>query len=163
MDSEPTADTQPDATQGVRALAAQGLIKNYVTGTVGLSAVPVPLFDIAAISALQLLMIRKLAKLYGKRFSEKVARSVMTSLVGGFVGFGLGATSSSLLKIVPGVGQLMGFATLPLMAGATTYALGKVFAKHFEEGGSLFDMEPASLKELYEHYLKKGKEAAAAV
>lgn len=157
MTSETTSDTQPAATAGVRALVAEGVIKNYVTGAVGLSAIPVPLFDIAAITALQLAMIRKLAKLYGKPFSEKLARTLITSLVGGFVGYGLGATSASLVKAVPGIGWLIGYATLPLMAGATTYALGKVFVKHFEEGGSLFDLEPASLKAMYVRELKKGK------
>lgn len=162
MTSEAIADGQPDATAGVRALVAEGIIKNYVAGSIGASAIPVPLFDIAAIGVLQLRMIQRLAKLYGRAFSEKLGRSLISALVGGFVGYGLGATSSSLLKVVPGVGSLIGFATLPLMAGATTYALGKVFVKHFEDGGSLFDLEPDSLKALYVKELKRGRKISEA-
>ena len=163
MTSEAIADAKPEAAAGVRALVAEGIIKNYVAGSIGASAIPLPVVDIAAIGALQLRMIQKLSKLYGQAFSQKLVRSSIVSLAGGFVGYGLGATSSSLLKAVPGIGWLMGFATLPLMAGATTYALGKVFVKHFEDGGSLFDLEPDSLKALYVKELKRGKKISEAL
>ncbi|MDE2463441.1 MAG: GTPase, partial [Alphaproteobacteria bacterium] len=53
--------------------------------------------------------------------------------------------------------------TLPSLAAASTYALGKVFIQHFESGGTFLDMDPdkvsAYFKEQYEY--KRSADASA--
>ena len=146
-----------------RGLIAENLIKNHVLGAVAASIVPVPLFDIAAVVAIQLRMIAKLSDLYGKPFSEKLGRNIITSLAGGVFGYGAGVTVAiSLTKLIPGVGWMLGMVSLPVVAGATTYAIGQVIAKQYETGGDLFDLSTEAMRAFYDQQFEKGKKLAEA-
>ncbi|MBU0724003.1 MAG: DUF697 domain-containing protein [Alphaproteobacteria bacterium] len=151
-------ETEDTLTQ---TLAGNSLIKNYVVASVAASAVPVPLFDIAAVTAIQLRMIQKLSHLYGKPFSEGVVRSIIASLGGSVVGIGVGAMAASLVKFVPVIGWAASIMSLPLIAGASTYAIGQVFQKHYAEGGTAFDLKTEDVKAYYKEQFEKGKVMAA--
>ena len=159
----PSTSTPHTSTEGVvRALAAEGEIKSYTMATIAASVVPVPLFDIAAITAIQARMIQKLSHLYGQEFSEHAVRNTVTALAGGALGYGVGATVAlSMFKLVPGIGWIVGSATMPIITGATTYAIGRVYAKHFESGGSVATLRAEAMRSYYKEQLQKGKELAA--
>ncbi|WP_193222177.1 YcjF family protein [Alkalilimnicola sp. S0819] len=145
-----------------RALVADNQIKNYVIASVGASIVPVPLFDIAAVFAIQMRMIQKLSQLYGTPFSEGAVRNTAIALGGGVLGYGAGATVAvSLTKIIPGVGWMLGMAALPVVSGASTYAVGRVYLKHFQEGGSVLDLNHEKMRAYYREQFEKGKQLAA--
>jgi len=147
-----------------RVLTAENQVKNYVIASVAASVVPVPLFDIVAVTAIQLRMIQKVSELYGRPFSERAGRNIITALAGGALGYGVGATAAaSMAKLIPGIGWMVGMASLPVVAGATTYAIGRVFIKHYEEGGSMFDMSADTLRAYYKEQFEKGKQLAAQV
>ncbi|MBR9970303.1 YcjF family protein [Magnetospirillum sulfuroxidans] len=144
-----------------RGLVAENMIKNYVIGSVAAAIVPVPLFDIAAVVGIQLRMIQKLSELYGKPFSESLGRSIIASLAGGVVGYGAGmVVAVSLTKLIPGVGWMMGMVSLPVIAGGSTYAIGQVFMKHYENGGDISDLCAKSWSAFYQEQFEKGKELA---
>lgn len=143
-------------------LAAENLIKNHVIGAVSIAIVPIPLIDIAAVGALQLRMIHKLSDHYGKDFSNELVRSLIASLGGSFLGYGGGMMAMSLLKVVPGVGWMLGMVSVPVVSGAATYAIGKVFQKHFEEGGTIFDLTPAKVKAYADEQYERGVAIAKA-
>lgn len=141
-----------------RALTADHTIKNHVIATISAAIIPVPVVDVAAIIGIQLNMIRKLSELYGKPFSQSLGKSIIFSLGGGILGYGVGATLTiSAIKIIPGIGWMIGWATLPVVAGATTFAIGRVFAKHYEEGGSMFDLSTKSVSAYYKQEYQKGR------
>jgi hypothetical protein len=75
-----------------------------------------------------------------------------------------GATVSrigaSALKAIPGVGTLLGIGSQVVMAGATTYALGRLFDSHFSGGKGLDSINLDSAKKQYNDLLSKGKEYA---
>lgn len=147
-----------------RGLVAENLIKDYVIASVAASIVPVPLFDIAAVAAIEMRMIQKLSELYGKPFSEGVGRNILASLAGGVLGYGVGAAVAvSLTKLIPGVGWMMGMVSLPVMSGASTYAVGRVFVKHYEGGGDIFDLSTEAMRSYYKEQFEKGKKLAAKV
>ncbi|TNC95014.1 MAG: hypothetical protein FD119_2801 [Stygiobacter sp.] len=147
-----------------RDLVAENMIKDYVLAAVAASIVPVPLFDIAAVVAIELRMIQKLSELYGKPFSESLGRSVIASLAGGVVGYGAGmAVAVSLTKLIPGVGWMLGMVSLPVIAGAATYAIGRVFVKHYENGGDIFNLSADAMRAYYKQQFEKGKALAAKV
>ncbi len=147
-----------------RSLIAESLVKDYVLASVAASIVPVPLFDIAAVVAIELRMIQKLSELYGKPFSEGVGRNVIMSLAGGVVGYGAGmAVAVSLTKLIPGIGWMMGMVSLPVLSGASTYAVGRVFIKHYEGGGDIFDLSTEAMRTYYKEQFEKGKALAAKV
>lgn len=164
MATSKATEATPESTEVdlTKELTAENMIKNYVIASVGASIVPVPLFDIAAVVAIQIRMIQKLSQMYGTSFSDRMARNVITALGGGVIGYGAGfAVAASASKLIPGIGWMIGMASLPLVSGASTYAVGRAVVKHFENGGSLFDFSAEDMRAYYREQLEKGKELAA--
>lgn len=148
---------------GERRFKAENLIKNHVMAAGAMSVVPLPLVDVAAITVVQLRMIQKLAAMYGTSFSESRVRNTLAGLAGGVVGHGAGViTALSLAKAIPGLGWILGMVSLPVVVGASTYAIGRVYVRHFEEGGSIYDISVDSAKSYYNEQLEKGKRIAEA-
>lgn len=138
---------------------ARAIIKKHVLISMGVGAVPIPMVDVAAVTGVQLSMISKLAKVHGVQFAEDLGKSLLASLVGG-VGSKALVTGfiGSAIKAIPVVGSAIGAVTFPAFAGATTYAVGKVFDRHFAEGGTMLDFKPAAVKDYFSDELDKGKE-----
>ncbi|MDZ5645858.1 YcjF family protein [Nitrospirillum sp. BR 11828] len=141
-------------------LLANNKIKDYVVATMALSAVPLPIVDLAGITLIQLRMVQKLSQLYGKPFSKELGTSVLASLAGTFSGLAGGMAAVSLLKLVPGVGEAVALAGLPVATGAMTYAVGKVFVRHYEDGGSLLDLDTLTFKDFIAEQFETGKKLA---
>ena len=137
------------------------ITRNFTYWSVGGGLVPVPLLDIAAIYAAQVTMITKLTKVYGIPFNEHKFKNVIMPLFGslGLVPVATGLLAS-MIKIVPGVGHLVSGLSMPVMAGAITYATGKVFTAHFEAGGTLLDFDPESMKNHFQTSFAEGKGVA---
>jgi uncharacterized protein (DUF697 family) len=85
------------------------------------------------------------------------SKSLITSLVGGSLPV-IGVLGlSSVAKLIPGIGTLVGSASLSITAGAVTYAIGQVFIMHFEAGGSFENFEVKQAKSYFEREFKAGK------
>ncbi|MBN9669613.1 YcjF family protein [Roseibium aggregatum] len=156
------AGTETDVEFDVtRELTGDNLIKDYVIASVAASIVPVAFFDIAAVVAIQLRMIQKLSNLYGKPFSERLGRKVIYALAGGVLGYGAGyVVAASATKMIPGIGWMVGMVSLPVVAGGSTYAVGRSIMKHYEEGGTLMDFNASKMREFYKEQFEKGKDLA---
>jgi uncharacterized protein (DUF697 family) len=137
---------------------AQVLIKEHVLFSMGVGAIPLPLLDIVAITAVQMDMIRQLCRTYEVDYHETRGKAVVTALSGTTLGRLFGYGIGSALKVIPGIGSLLGGVTLAVTAGASTYAIGQVFARHFQGGGSLFDLDPEKFKAFYKEQMERGKE-----
>lgn len=137
-----------------REAAAQAIVKRHVPWAIGAAALPFPGADFAALVAVQLTMLSKLAAHYGVPFSKSAAKSVVVSLLGDVLGSTLSGGLVSLAKMVPIVGTLVGVVALPAIAGAVTYAVGKVFISHFEAGGTLLDLDPETLRNHFRQELE---------
>lgn len=133
---------------------AHACFKNYTIGAIAVGFIPMPLVDMAALSAIQLKMIHGLSKLYEVPFSQNIAKSIVASIAGSSLAMNLALPIASWLKAVPVIGQSSGMISTATMGAASTYAVGKLFAQHFESGGTFlnFDEEKARahFKELYE-------------
>jgi uncharacterized protein (DUF697 family) len=136
---------------------ADTVIRNHVIWSMGAGLIPVLIADIFAVSALQLDMIRQLCRVYEVDFSETQGKALVTSLTSSTIAR---VSAGSVVKLIPGVGSLIGGATVSVFAGASTYALGEVFKRHFETGGTILDFDPARLKKLYKEKFEKGKRVA---
>jgi len=136
---------------------AQEIVKNHVLLSMGAGLVPIPILDIAAVTAVQLDMVKNLAQLYGADYSGDFAKNLLATLTGST----LARIGASMIKIIPGVGSLLGGVSMSIMSGASTYAVGQVFIQHFSTGASLFDFDPGRGKAYYERYYEEGKEKAA--
>lgn len=136
--------------------SANSIIKNHMIWSMGAGFIPVPIADFFAVSAIQLDMIRQLCKLYDVDFKETEGKAVITSLTGA----GIARLGARAIKFIPGVGSVLGGVTLAVLSGGSTYALGEVFKKHFETGGTFLDFDPSRLKKYYDEKFEKGKEMA---
>jgi len=140
-----------------RASLAENIIRNHTIWSMGAGLIPVLIADIFAVSALQLDMIRQLCKVYEIDYEETRGKAIVTSLTSSTLAR-LGARS--IVKLIPGIGSIIGGVTVSMFAGASTYALGEVFKKHFESGGTILDFDPDRVKNAYKEKFEKGKEQA---
>lgn len=140
------------------------IIKKHVLISMGVGALPIPFVDVAALTATQLSMTSKLAAHHNVQFSNDLGKSIIVSLVGsvGSKALVMG-TIGSMIKFIPIVGTALGAVTFPAFAGATTYAIGQVFDKHFAGGGTMLDLKPSDMKTYFAEELYKGKEFAGKV
>jgi len=137
---------------------ASNIVKNHIIASMTLGLVPVPLFDLAALVTTQMNMLRSLGYYYDIPDADTDTKSLVTSLIAGSLPV-LGVVGlSSLTKLIPGVGTLVGSASLSLSAGAVTYAVGNTFIMHFEAGGTLEDFEPKQAQAFFKQELSKGKQ-----
>ena len=133
---------------------ADTIIRNHVIWSMGAGLIPVLIADIFAVSALQLDMIRQLCKAYDVDFQETQGKAIVTSLTSTTLAR---LTAGSVIKLIPGVGSIVGGVTVSVFAGASTYALGEVFKLHFSKGGTILDFDPDRLRKYYKEKFEKGK------
>jgi uncharacterized protein (DUF697 family) len=141
--------------------ASAKIVKNYVWWSLGAGLIPFPLVDMAAVAGVQLKMVADISSEYHVKFSENRARIIIVTLLGSLVPSGLaGGFVGSLLKALPLVGTFAGTISMSLFSGATTYAIGQVFIRHFELGGTLLDCDVNKMKAYFEEQFKEGKKKA---
>jgi len=118
---------------------AEAIVNKFAFwGAVG-GVIPIPLLDWTAVSGIQVWMIKELCDLYDVQFSDAIARSIVTSLLGGIV--------PSAVKTIPGIGWILGLATAPAAFSAATWGVGKIIISHFERGGGIHDLDPVEAKQ----------------
>lgn len=145
-----------DTEKKAKSSHSNSIIKNHMIWSMGAGFIPIPIADFFAVSAIQLDMIRQLCKVYEIDFKETEGKAVITALTGS----GLARLGARAVKFIPGVGSMLGGITLAVLSGGSTYALGEVFKKHFETGGTFLDFDPGRLKKFYDEKFEKGKQMA---
>ncbi len=136
---------------------ADSVIRNHMLIAMGVGFIPLPLMDVLAAGAVQLDMIRQLCKVYDVEFKENQGKAVISALTTSIL-TKMGVRSA--LKLIPGVGSIIGGVTLAVFNGASTYALGEVFKKHFELGGTILDFDVERVRKAYKEKFEKGKKVA---
>ncbi len=151
-----------DVTENLNnAELASKTVKNYMWFSMGAGLIPVPFLDLAAISGLQLKMIADLCKRYETPFKEQNGKAIIASLLGFVVPESLSrGLMGSLLKAIPIIGPIAGGLSMPLFTGASTYAIGNLFIRHFESGGTLLDLDPNKMRDHFKEEFEKGKKVA---
>lgn len=140
-----------------RSKHAESVIRNHMLLAMGVGFIPLPLMDVIAAGAVQLDMIRQLCKVYEVEFKENQGKAVVSALTTSIL-TKMGVRSA--LKLIPGLGTIIGGVALSVFNGASTYALGEVFKKHFELGGTILDFDPERMKRAYKEKFEKGKKVA---
>ena len=135
------------STASRHAAAAATIVKEHATLAIAASLVPVPFVEFAAMSAVHLRMIEDLTREYGKEFQSHRAKAIVAATVSGCASYYLDSyLTATLAKFIPGLGSAIGLITMPSVAGGLTYALGRVYIRHLEAGGSLFDFDFSSIQ-----------------
>ena len=140
-----------------RSNHADTIVRNHMLWSMGAGLIPVPIADFFAVSAVQLDMVRQLCKLYEIDFKENEMKAIITALTSS----GLAkAGARAAIKFVPGIGSVIGGVTMSVLSGASSFALGEAFKRHFETGGTVLDLDLNRLKKVYNEKFEKGKKVA---
>ena len=141
----------------LRRAEAVKLVRRYslVAGVGGL--IPVPFVDLAAMTGVQVQMLRKLSKLYEVPFSKNRGKAIVAGLAGSMIPASSGIGAASMIKGVPLLGVMVGSIVTPALAVGATYAIGTAFIQHFVSGGTLLDFSPPD----YHEFIKAQKAAPA--
>jgi uncharacterized protein (DUF697 family) len=128
--------------------AAGETIASAAKWSVGAALIPIPVLDMAALGAIQANMIVDLADLYDQKISKQAVRGVISVLLGMLVP--AGATQmvvGTSAKLLPGYGTIVGAVSLAAFGSAATYSIGKVFVRHFENGGTFANFSVVSVQD----------------
>ena len=139
------------------------ILKRYTWWSVAAGLLPVPIYNFAAVGGVQLRMLSQLSKHHGVEFKEESGKSIVASAVGGLLPQELSrGAMGAIARSIPFVGSFLGPVTTPVLAGATTYAVGKVFDAHLASGGTVLDFDVTDLtaKQEFEEAFEEGKEEA---
>lgn len=151
-------------TEGVeenKLAVAHKLSHRYTLWSMGAGLIPLPLVDIGVLAGIQLKMLHRLSGHYGVKFSENAGKSIIAALLGTITTDSLRtSTFTSFVKSLPLVG-FIGAISMPIYAGATTYAIGKVFIQHFESGGTFLDFDYKKVKDYFAKQYEEGKLAVS--
>ena len=135
------ADAEPPSGDA----SASWIVKKHALLSAAAGLVPVPLVDMAAIAALQVHMVNELAKHYGVAMSRESGKTAVATLIGSVAPPAMGPSiCKAFLRRVPVVGPVVCFFSVSTFASAATYAIGRIFMRHFERGGSVEDFDPAA-------------------
>ena len=138
--------------------SAEKVIKKHALGVLSTGFLPVPIFDLAMFTFLQVNMIMEICALYGYSASKQRVKTWVSAIIGSSSPFLLGPKLlGSLFKLVPGVGTLSGVLGLATTAGATTYALGILFRNHFAAGGTPDVIDTQQMKQSLTAEQQKGR------
>ena len=161
--TQTNAAAEPKILQEVPKEWLEKLIRQHVWGAMGVGLIPLPLVDLVGLAGIQINLVRKLAQAYHIPFAQDTAKNVISSLVGSALPVALAPAVLSFVKVIPLLGQTLGAVTMPLMNGAATYALGKVFGQHFATGGTFLTFDPEKVKAYYTEMLKEGQKVATEI
>ncbi|MCP4691387.1 MAG: DUF697 domain-containing protein [Desulfobacterales bacterium] len=132
-------------------------IRNHALASMGVCLIPFPAVDLVGLTGVQLNLVRNLAKGYRIKFNDSKVKHLVSSLVGTGSSIPFATIVASAAKFIPIVGHAMASVAMPISAGATTYAVGKVFLQHFASGGTFLTFNPDKVRAYYAEMLEKGK------
>lgn len=141
------------------SLLADDIIKTHVILGMTAGVIPFPLIvDMIAVTGIELLMITKLARAYSFPVPTRlVTYKILISILGGIGPVFLSVNFNSWIKGLPLAGHLLYAGTLSISGGASVYAVGKLFQKHFESGGTFLSSNNATLKHYFTEKYQEGK------
>ena len=132
-------------------------VKTWSQWAVLAGLIPTPVIDTVAISAVQIKMIHALCKLYSVQFKKEAALAVVSGLVGGSLTTTLAGMGGVILSNLPAIGSIMKYTAQPALSYASTYALGRVFMRHFQDNGTMADLDSKKLETYFKEQYAKGR------
>lgn len=115
-----------------RRLFARKIVDRHKAYAVMGGLAPVPIVNVAVLTAIIMRMVKQLSELYGVPYQQDRTRSAIIGLMAGAAPTGFGAMAASTVAfVVPGPG-FVGLAVSAVTAGALTQGIGLVFVEHFE-------------------------------
>jgi len=144
----------------IQEKSSDDILKRHVYWAVGAGLIPLPVVDIAAVTAIQVDMLKQVCSFYHIDYSEETGKTWISALVTSTMSSLIARFSASTVKFIPVIGTMVGATSMAILSGASTYALGKAFINHFENGGTFSNLNEEKVKEIYNEQVKEGKKIA---
>ena len=159
-----TADAESPTIDPLIRVAADDCIKNHVIAAMGIGFVPSFLVEVIGVTGIEVKMIRDLAEIYHFPVPTKlVAYKVLVSLIGSIAPFFVAAKLHSAVKTVPIFGHATYLAVLSVTNGAAVFAVGKIFQRHYESGGTFLSSDNSELRKYFRKSYDEGKDVVRAL
>ena len=148
-----------DETVNSRLREADDIVQRNIYWAMGAGLLPFPVFDLVAVTTVQLKQMRQLSVLYDVPFREGIARKAVLSLLVGVGGLSIGGIIGvSLFRFVPVIGQALGTVSVPVVSGMLTRAIGRTYVMHLEAGGTLLDFDAKQMREYFRQEYGRARE-----
>jgi uncharacterized protein (DUF697 family) len=148
------SSTSAAADTGTRRTRGDAIIKKHVIWSTGAGLLPIPLADLAAVTAVQISMLEDLSTLYGGSTDQKTIKHFATALTGTMAA----RVGASVVKAIPGLGSLVGGLSMSVLSGASTYAVGQVARNQLELSGDLTSTDMTRARHQYQQEFESGKQ-----
>ncbi len=147
-DNSQQFDSQSSSIQKHKKLRKRALkiVHNYtlLAGSAGL--IPMPFFNQVAVGGLLSKMLYDLSKLYGSSLTKQKNKAIIAAVLGGahseWITVYLG---DNIEKVLPGLSIISNSIARPFVAAGITYAIGRLFVKHFDSGAWLREGSASNL------------------
>ena len=127
---------------------AAKIISSAVKWSAGAVAIPVPVVDLIGLGFVQVKMVRNLAKVYGVNPNNKILEGLISAVLATMATMTIPIMLvGSSLKVAPVGGTILGSVGNAAFGAASTYAIGKVFVRHFEGGGTIASFSADAAKD----------------
>jgi uncharacterized protein (DUF697 family) len=134
------------------------LIKNRSLLAAGMGIVPIPVFNFASVTAIQITMVQNITKLYNIEVKKSWIKNILSSVLGGVVTTGGANALVGGLAAAPLVGVSLAALAAPALNGLTTYAIGYMFTRYFESPDGFLKTNAKALGGWFKEGFKQGRE-----
>jgi uncharacterized protein (DUF697 family) len=132
--------------RGEGRAGARRIVHRYVGVSAVAGLITVPALDVVALGGVHVALIKELTDYYGAEFSEHTARNILIAITAGLVPGAIGSSvGRKALSVLPFVTHGAGLLVMSAFSAGVSYALGNVFIRHFEAGGTLDSFNPQNL------------------
>lgn len=120
-----------------RRARARAIVERHANYSAMGGFIPLPIVNVAAVTAVTVRMVRTLSKLYDEPFERNRAHAIVIGLMGGVMPTGLATVATSTIGyFIPGY-NLIGLAVSSVTASAYARSIGRMIIDHFESGATL--------------------------
>ena len=132
------------------------IVATTASSAAGIGAMPVPFADAAMLVPMQVAMVAGITATYGLSLSDGFLSTLVASMVGGTAATLTGrAIVGGLLKLIPGVGSVVGGAISATTAAAVTTAFGEAYIAALDSLFAKHMGEPPSQQEVLEEVRRR--------
>lgn len=142
----PTTSAPPTSIKIAQDEAAHAVVRNHALMAAGAGLIPVPGIDVAAVTGLQINMIRKLSEIYNVPFDPTDVRTILSSVATTGLSKLVGYAVNSYTSLFSEFGSFSDNITNGLVTGAATFGTGEIIQTHFKNGGNMLNLD-------YNHFI----------
>jgi uncharacterized protein (DUF697 family) len=136
----------------------ESIIKNRSLLAASMGIVPIPVFNLASVTVVQIAMVQSISRLYNIEVKKSWIKNILASILGGLVTTGGSRFVAKGLVAVPLLGVPLAVLTAPALNGLTTYAIGYMFVRYFESDDGFLKTNFKALGGWFKDGFKEGRE-----